>query len=100
MFLDNIQTARVTLANETSGHMSNTTPKIVSGTFALREDATGRYYYCVGAGKLRQHLLGADGFDTKLFTETGGATLTKDATGFDLDFGTGDIVRAVQLTAP
>ena len=99
MYLDNLQTALVTLANQTSGQLSNTGLDIASGTFALREDATGRYIYCVGAGSLRRHLLGADTYTTALLTAAG-ATITKDTTGFDLDFDTGDILRAVQLTAP
>jgi hypothetical protein len=99
MFGDNFQTAQVALEDQASGRFSNTTFDIASGIFSHREDAIGRYAYCVSAGTLRQRVIGADGFDTKLFIATG-ATITKDATGFDLDFSPGDIVRAVQLTAP
>ncbi len=50
MFLDNIQTARVTLANETSGKLSNTDYTIQSGTWAVNEDSTtGERYICGGS---------------------------------------------------
>ena len=100
-FIDNFQTARVTLADEVgpSTQFSNTGLNITSGTFSHREDDVGRYAYCVGAGTLRRRLIGADTFTTDLFIEEGGATIAKDATGFDLVFGAGDIVRAVRLVA-
>jgi hypothetical protein len=45
LFLDNIQSARVTLADETSGKLSNTPYTIESGTWAVKEDSsTGERY--------------------------------------------------------
>jgi hypothetical protein len=99
VFLDNIQTARVTLANETSGKLSNTDFSINSGTWAVAEDDDGKYLSCVGAGQLEYGLIGASGYTTDAFVETGGATLTKNATNFQIDAGNGDIVRAVRLSA-
>jgi len=62
-FLDNIQTARVTLADQTSGKLSNTPYQIESGTWALNEDAaTGeRYIECVVAGIISRRNLEAYG---------------------------------------
>jgi hypothetical protein len=46
LFLDNLQSSRVTLANETSGYLSNTPYRIAAGTWSLGEDAQGRYIQC------------------------------------------------------
>lgn len=102
MFLDNIQTARVTLADQASGQLSNTGLEIVTGTWALTESAAGRAITCVVAGRLKpvSHLVGADTWTTRLFTETGGVTLTKNAADFTLDAVAGDTITALQLTAP
>jgi hypothetical protein len=99
-YKDNIQTARVSVANEASGQLSNTGMTIETGTWKVSEDSTGRYYDCVGAGKLKRHLVGADGFDTKAFSESGGATLTKNAADIEIDAGAGDKIRAVELVSP
>jgi len=98
MFIDNIQSARVTLADETSGKLSNTDFLINSGTWALAEDATGKYLSCVGNGQLEYGLIGANGFTTDMFVATG-ATLAKNATNFQINAVAGDIVRAVRFTA-
>jgi hypothetical protein len=98
-YVDNIQSARVSLTNETSGFLSNTGLEIVSGTWTVTEDSTGRAITCVGAGKLRRQLNGANGYDTKTFVATG-ATLTKNTTNFEIDAGAGDTVTAIVLTAP
>jgi hypothetical protein len=99
VFLDSIQSARVTLANETSGKLSNTPWQINTGTWALAEDATGKYLSCVAAGQLQYDLHGASGFTASLFTASAGATLTKNANNMQIDAGNGDIVRAVRLVA-
>jgi hypothetical protein len=99
-YVDNIQTARVTLVNETSGNLSNTEISIQSGTWALTETAAGRAITCVANGQLKKHLVGADTFTTKLFTQTGGVVLTKNAADFTLDATAGDTITALQLTAP
>lgn len=98
-YVDSIQSARVSLANETSGNLSNTDLRIISGTWALTESAAGRAVTCVAAGKLRYQLIGASGFTTAAFTETGGATLTKNANDFEIDAGAGDTVSRIVLTA-
>jgi hypothetical protein len=63
LFLDNIQSARVTLADETSGFLSNTTYNIESGTWAVKEDSSAgeRYIECVVAGTLSRRNLDAYG---------------------------------------
>lgn len=64
MFLDNIQTARVSLvASETSGKLSNTPYQIESGGFRVAEDATTgeRYIECVAAGIISRRNLEAYG---------------------------------------
>jgi hypothetical protein len=63
LFLDNIQSARVTLVDETSGLLSNTSYQIASGTWALREDATTgeRYIECIVAGIISRRNLEAYG---------------------------------------
>ena len=63
MFLDNIQSARVTLANQTSGKLSNTPYTIESGTWALSEDATTgeRYIECVAGGVISRRNIDAYG---------------------------------------
>ncbi len=102
-WVDNIQTARVTLVNETSGILSNTGLEIVTGTWALTESAVGiRQITNVVAGRLKPvgNLAGADTFDTKLFTETGGVVITKNTDGFTLDAEAGDTITALELTAP
>jgi hypothetical protein len=101
-YLDNIQSARVTLANETSGKFSNTELDIVSGTWALKEDATTgiRYAECIVGGVLGRDLVDADTFTTQLFTQTGGVVLAKTGTGFTLTATAGDTITALQLTAP
>jgi len=63
MFLDNIRTARVTLADQTSGRLSNTPYQIESGTWALKEDATTgeRYIECVVGGTISRRNVEAYG---------------------------------------
>jgi hypothetical protein len=100
IYVDNIQTARVSLANETAGQLSNTGMTIVSGTWAITESASGRAITCVVAGQLRGSAQGASAATTKLFTQTGGVVLTKNAADFTLDATAGDTVTALQLTAP
>ncbi len=75
LFLDNIQTARVTLANITSGRVSNTPHTVRSGTWALNEDAdTGeRYIECVVAGIIARRNLFARG-TPEFDVEKGGGT--------------------------
>jgi hypothetical protein len=100
MYIANIQSARVTLANQTSGQLSNTGLQIIAGTWALTESAAGRAITCVGAGKLRRRLIGADGFTTHRFDATGTAALIKNTTNVEIDAGNGDTITAVHLTAP
>jgi hypothetical protein len=100
IYVDSIQTARVSLANETAGQLSNTGMTIVSGTWAITESAAGRAITCVVAGQLRGSAQGASAATTKLFTQTGGVVLTKNAADFTLDATAGDTVTALQLTAP
>jgi hypothetical protein len=63
LFLDNIQSARVSLANESSGQLSNTGYQIESGTWKVAEDATTgeRYIECVTAGILSRRNVEAYG---------------------------------------
>jgi hypothetical protein len=63
LYLDNIQSARVTLADETSGKLSNTPYTIESGTWKLAEDATTgeRYIECVLSGIISRRNLEAYG---------------------------------------
>lgn len=63
MYIDNIQSARVTLADQTSGKLSNTPYQIESGTWRLAEDATTgeRYIECVVAGIISRRNLEAYG---------------------------------------
>jgi hypothetical protein len=98
-YIDNIQTAQVTFVNATAGLLSNTGLTVTSGTWAVGEDATGKYLSCVAAGDLDYLLPDADTFTTDAFVEEGGATLAKAATGFTITGGNGDIIRAVRLTA-
>ena len=99
MFLDNFQTARTTLVNETSGVLSNTSLTINTGTWALAEDAIGKYILCVGNGQLQYNLQGASGFTTESFEETGAATLTLNANNFQVDAVAGDIIRSIRIVA-
>jgi hypothetical protein len=99
-FIDNIQTARVSLANETSGQLSNTGAQINSGTWKLSEDADGRYYDCVVNGQLEHPLIGASGFDTEAFVATGTATLTKNANNIQIDALAGERITRIVLTDP
>lgn len=99
LFLDNIQTARVSVGNETSGKLSNTDFEINTGTWRVAEDATGRYLSCVAAGQLQYDLIGAAGYVVDTFTETGTATITLNANNFQIDAGNGDIIRAVRILA-
>jgi len=99
-FADNIQAARVTLANVTSGWLSNTGWHVNSGTWAVTEDATGRWITCVAAGQIEHQLTGASGFTTALFGQEGGATLTKNAQNIQIDAAAGgERIWAVQLVA-
>lgn len=52
LYVDNIQTARVSLADETAGQLSNTGYTIQSGKWKVQEDtSTGeRYIECISAG--------------------------------------------------
>lgn len=52
LYRDNIQTARVSLANETAGQLSNTGYTIQSGTWKVEEDSGGRYIVSVVGGYL------------------------------------------------
>jgi hypothetical protein len=99
-YVDNIQTARVSLANETSGNLSNTEIGIVSGTWKVTESAAGRTITCVANGQLKRYLVGASGFTTQKFEQTGGVVLTKNAADFTLDATAGDTITALVLTAP
>ncbi len=58
-YLDNIQTARVSLADETSGLLSNTPYRIVSGAWRVVEDTTTgrRAIECMTAGRLARRNL-------------------------------------------
>ncbi|MEE9367166.1 MAG: hypothetical protein V3W44_10795 [Dehalococcoidales bacterium] len=96
-FMDNIQTARVTTANETTGKLSNTNFVINTGTWAITEDALGRYVSCVVGGQLQYNLLGADTTTTSMFTGTGTAALTKNPTNFQVDMLAGETFWALQL---
>jgi hypothetical protein len=99
-YVDNIQSARVSLVNETSGNLSNTEIGIVSGTWKITESAAGRTITCVANGQLKRYLVGASGFTTQKFEQTGGVVLTKNAADFTLDATAGDTITALVLTAP
>jgi hypothetical protein len=99
-YVDNIQSARVSLANETSGQLSNTGLRIVSGTWSVDESAAGRKITCVADGKLRKPLPGADTYTTARFDKTGGVVLTKASDAIELDATAGDTISALVLTAP
>ncbi len=79
LFLDNIQTARVTLADQTSGRLSNTPYQIESGSWALKEDVTTgeRYIECVVAGIIARRNLFARG-TLEFDVEKGGGTNSLD----------------------
>jgi len=97
-FLDSIQASRITLANVTGGQLSNSGANVETGTWALSEDDTGKYYDCVGNGQLTHPLIGADGFTTDAFVEEGTATLTKTTTHLEIDATAGDKIRALRIT--
>lgn len=71
---------------------------IVTGTWALSEDSTGKRIECIAAGKLRVRLPSADKFHTDAFEETGSATLTKNSDNIEIDATNGDTSRVVRLT--
>ncbi len=108
LFLDNIQTARVTLANQTSGKLSNTPYTIESGTWALNEDAaTGeRYIQCVASGLISRRNLEAYGtWEVGLYhcdactTRFGFAMPDRTAAsagGFRLEVGPTENVRIIE----
>lgn len=98
-YFDNIQTARVSLANETAGQLSNTGLTIITGTWKLTEDAAGRYLECIASGKLRRTLIGASGMTTEAFEYTGTASLTKGSATIEIDATTGAKISAVRLRA-
>ncbi len=102
MWRANTQSARVSLATETSGRLSNTDFEIITGSYALTESAAGRTITCVTDGRLQplSNIVGADGWDTSVFEETGGITLTKNAANFTVDMTAGDTFTALELTAP
>lgn len=85
LFLDNIQTARVSLANETSGTLSNTTYHIESGSWKVAEDATTgeRYIECVSAGIISRR--NVDAYGTWEFT-----TSKPDSVSIDVSFITNE----------
>jgi len=99
-YVDNIQSARVSLADKTSGQLSNTGLRIQSGTWRIAEDSSGRYVHCIADGTLYKPLVGANNYITKIFSETGGVSLTKNATNFTLTGTAGDRIHALVLTAP
>ncbi len=75
LFLDNIQTARVSVRDETDGRLSNTTYQIKSGSHRLQEDATAgeRYIECIVAGAISRRSLFARG-TSEFDVEKGGGT--------------------------
>lgn len=99
-YVDNIQSARVSLADETAGRLSNTGLSILLGTWRVVEDSSGRKISCVADGKLRRKLTGADTYTTARFDSTGGVVLTKAAGYIELTATVGDTISALVLTAP
>jgi hypothetical protein len=99
-YVDNIQSARVSLADETAGRLSNTGLSILLGTWRVVEDSSGRKISCVADGKLRRKLTGADTYATARFDSTGGVVLTKAAGYIELTATAGDTISALVLTAP
>ena len=78
LYLDNIQTARVSLVDETSGQLSNTGYTIRSGTWRVKEDATTgeRYIECITSGVLSRRSLQAYGtWRFKILSASGTASL-------------------------
>jgi hypothetical protein len=61
LFLDNIQSARISLTSETAGTLSNTTYEIASGSFRVSEDSTGKYIECIASGILHRRNIAAYG---------------------------------------
>ncbi len=98
----NTQSARVSMDTEASGRLSNTDLEIITGSHELTESAAGRTITCVTDGRLRPMSgpVGADGWDTSVFEETGGVVLTKNAANFTIDMTAGDTFTALELTAP
>jgi hypothetical protein len=98
-FIANIQTARVSIAAESSGILSNTGFRIESGSWKVAEDSTGRYIECTANGKIRYHgMAGASGWSTGEFAiKAGTPTLTKNAASIDVDAITGDSFTALVL---
>ena len=101
MYVDNIQTARVSLADETSGQLSNTGWLIVSGTWRMQEDATTglRYIECIADGTLRRNLPDSDEMTTRTFTATGSAALVKGIVELQITATAGDTISVVELEA-
>jgi hypothetical protein len=82
LYLDNLQTARVSLADETSGQLSNTGYKITSGTWRVKEDAdTGeRYAECLISGVIWRREINASGI--RFFELYKGALANQPGVGF------------------
>lgn len=73
LFIDNIQSARVSLADETSGTLSNTNYRIESGSWKVSENSGGRYIECVTAGDIsRRNLIYDCTFDQTIERTIGG----------------------------
>ena len=72
VYKDNIQTARVSLAAEDEGTVSNTGYFIDSGSWRVQEDDAGRYIECIGAGMLRRESLQGYGHWKFRFLHSGG----------------------------
>ncbi len=112
VFIDNIQTARVTLADQTSGKLSNTPYQIESGTWALNEDATTgeRYIECVVAGIISRRNVEAYGtWEFGLYKSGGGSIVRQfiiadnptasNQTGYQVVFATDEKIYFQVMTA-
>jgi hypothetical protein len=71
---------------------------VQTGTWKIGEDTTGKHLLCVTDGQVKAQLVGASGYTTNTFTETGSATLTKNANDLQIDAVVGDKIYSVILT--
>jgi len=94
-YRNTFEDATATISNLTSGSLGDF--NIAAGTWAIGEDATGKYLSCVANGQVKTPLTGASGFTTGTFTETGSATLTKNANDLQIDAVAGDKIYEILI---
>jgi len=100
-FDDDHSYQRVSLANETTGMLSNSGWEIQSGTWKLAETAAGvRYLSCIADGQLKwRGVAGVAGWTLREFEILAGTpTLTQNATDLQIDAVAGEQIGRIFLT--